>query len=126
MSDLFRKEAVTHATRRLNGEVMLATPLSFRLIAALATAVVVGAVLFVATASCARKETVSGWRAPEAGMIKLAARQGGITSTVHNRPRRDHRRPGFPDPSGPGGTAQGRAGIAAGWGEEGCASPSTC
>jgi membrane fusion protein len=33
LSDLFRKEAVTHATRRLAGEVVLATPVSFRIIA---------------------------------------------------------------------------------------------
>lgn len=83
MSDLFRKEAVTHATRRLNGEVVLATPVSFRLIAALAVAVVVGAVLFVATASYARKETVVGWLTPDAGMIRLSARQGGVVEAMH-------------------------------------------
>lgn len=85
MSDLFRKEAVTHATRRLAGEVVLATPLSFRIIAFLAVVVVVGAVLFVATASYARKETVVGWLTPQAGMIRLTARQGGIVSAVHVR-----------------------------------------
>ncbi len=85
MSDLFRKEAVTHATRRLNGEVVLATPVSFRIIAFLAVVVVVGAVLFVATASYARKETVVGWLTPDAGMIRLSARQGGVVETVHVR-----------------------------------------
>lgn len=83
MSSLFRPEAVSHATRRLNGEVVLATPLRFRVIAALAVIVVTGAVLFVATASYARKETVVGWLTPDAGLIRLAARQGGVVEAVH-------------------------------------------
>lgn len=82
MSDLFRPEAVSHATRRLNGVVVLATPLPFRVLAALAVIFVTGAVLFVSTASYARKETVVGWLTPDAGMIRLAARQGGVVETV--------------------------------------------
>jgi len=39
MSDLFRHEAVQHLTRRLNGQVVLATPLSFKLTTGLAVAV---------------------------------------------------------------------------------------
>jgi membrane fusion protein len=85
VSDLFRKEAITHATRRLNGEVVLATPVSFRIIAFLAVVAVVGAVLFVATASYARKETVVGWLTPDAGMVRLSARQGGVVETAHVR-----------------------------------------
>ncbi len=85
MSDLFRKEAVTHATRRLAGEVVLASSVSSRLLAGLLVAVVLGGVAFAATASYARKETVVGWLTPQAGMIRLPARQGGIVSSVHVR-----------------------------------------
>lgn len=85
MHSLFRKEAVTHATRRLAGEVVLASSLSSRLLAGLMFAVVIGGATFAATASYARKETVVGWLTPQAGMIRLAARQGGIVSTVHVR-----------------------------------------
>ncbi len=85
MSDLFRKEAVTHATRRLAGEVVLASSVSSRVLAGLLIAVVLGGAAFAATASYARKETVVGWLTPQAGMIRLAARQGGIVSTVHVR-----------------------------------------
>lgn len=85
MHSLFRKEAVTHATRRLAGEVVLASSLSSRLLAGLMFAVVIGGASFAATASYARKETVVGWLTPQAGMIRLAARQGGIVSTVHVR-----------------------------------------
>jgi membrane fusion protein len=85
LSDLFRKEAVTHATRRLAGEVVLASSVSSRLLAGLLVAVVLGGVAFAATASYARKETVVGWLTPQAGMIRLPARQGGIVSSVHVR-----------------------------------------
>jgi len=83
MSGLFRHEAVDHATRRLTGEVVLATPLSFKLIAGLAVAVVLGGAAFTATASYARKETVPGWLAPQGGLIRVAARQGGVVEAVH-------------------------------------------
>lgn len=85
MSDLFRKEAVHHATRRLAGEVVLTSSLSSRLLAGLLIAVVAAAVLFAATASYARKETVAGWLAPPGGLIRLEARQGGIVQAVHVR-----------------------------------------
>lgn len=83
MSDLFRKEAVHHATRRLAGEVVLASSVSSRVLAGLLIAVVLAGATFAATASYARKETVSGWLTPSAGMIRLTARQGGTISTVH-------------------------------------------
>lgn len=83
MSDLFRKEAVHHATRRLAGEVVLASSVRSRVLAGLAGGVVLVAVLFAATASYARKETVTGWLTPSDGMIRLAARQGGVVSDIH-------------------------------------------
>lgn len=83
MSDLFRKEAMHHATRRLAGEVILASSIRSRVIAAVAGLVVLAAVAFVATASYARKETVSGWLTPSEGMIRLAVRDGGIVSALH-------------------------------------------
>ncbi len=85
MSDVFRKVAVTHATRRLAGEVVLASSVPSRVLAGLMIAVVLGGAAFAATASYARKETVVGWLTPQAGMIRLAGRQGGIVSSVHVR-----------------------------------------
>ncbi|WP_339933817.1 HlyD family efflux transporter periplasmic adaptor subunit [uncultured Brevundimonas sp.] len=85
MSDLFRKEAVTHATRRLAGEVILATSIPSRILAGLMVAVVLGGATFAATASYARKETVAGWLTPRAGMIRLTARQGGVVTAIHVR-----------------------------------------
>tara|TARA_R110001606_G_scaffold399240_1_gene582657 strand:+ start:1788 stop:3029 length:1242 start_codon:yes stop_codon:yes gene_type:complete len=85
VSDLFRKEAVTHATRRLAGEVILATSIPSRILAGLMVAVVLGGATFAATASYARKETVAGWLTPRAGMIRLTARQGGVVTAIHVR-----------------------------------------
>lgn len=83
MSDLFRKEAIHHATRRLAGEVVLPSSLSMRLLAGIAISIVVIAMFFAATASYARKETVAGWLTPSEGLIRLAARQGGVVSDLH-------------------------------------------
>lgn len=41
------------------------------------------AVVFAATASYARQETVTGWLLPPAGLIRQAARQGGIIEALH-------------------------------------------
>lgn len=85
MTELFRPEAVHHATRRLAGEVVLATPLSLKLIAGLLVALVLGATAFAATASYARKETVPGWIAPQGGLIRVAVRQGGLLQDLRVR-----------------------------------------
>ena len=82
MSELFREEAVRHATRRLSGEVILATSLPSLILTALAVVTVAGGLVFAATATYARKETVIGWVAPKAGLIRLAARQGGVVSDL--------------------------------------------
>ena len=85
MSELFREEAVRHATRRLAGEVMLAASLRGLVLTALAVVTVAGGLIFATTATYARKETVLGWVAPQAGLIRLAARQGGIVSALQVR-----------------------------------------
>ena len=53
MPDLFRKEAVSHATRRLAGEVVLASSVPSRVLAGLMVAVVLAGATFAATASYA-------------------------------------------------------------------------
>jgi len=57
-------------------------PLPFTLLAGAALAVVLGGAAFAATATYARKETVPGWLAPDRGLIRVVARQGGIVETV--------------------------------------------
>lgn len=65
--------------------MVLATSVPSRVLAGLVCLVVLAGATFAATASYARKETVVGWLTPQAGMIRLAARQGGIVANVHVR-----------------------------------------
>ncbi len=82
MSDLFRQEAVTHATRRLTGNVILASTVSMKVLTLLVVAIVLAGTVFAATATYARKETVSGWLTPPAGLIRLTASQGGVVERI--------------------------------------------
>ena len=83
LSDLFRGEAVNHATRRLAGEVVLASSVPSRVLTGLMDLVVEGGLTFASAASYARRETVVRWLTPQAGLIRLAAREGGIVSHVY-------------------------------------------
>ncbi len=74
---------MSHATRRISGDVVVASSLSSRVLAALLSIVVVVGAIFSATASYARKETVAGWLAPQHGMIRVAARNGGTVAEIH-------------------------------------------
>ncbi|MGE8941945.1 HlyD family efflux transporter periplasmic adaptor subunit [Leptospira interrogans] len=73
MSELFRREAVAHATRRLDGQVVLATPLSVRTLGLLLAAIVFAAATFAVLGTYSRKATVAGYLIPDHGMIRAAA-----------------------------------------------------
>ena len=47
MTELFRREAVRHATRRLEGEVLLVTPLSIKTLGLFLAAVIFAALAFL-------------------------------------------------------------------------------
>lgn len=83
MTDFFRREALEYAARRLPGEVVLWTPLSSRLLAALMVGLVVAFLAFASVASFARRERVQGWLTPEAGMIRLVAQRPGMVDGLH-------------------------------------------
>src|SRR4051812_35209217 len=74
MNSLFRQEATSHASNRLTGNVILATPLSVRFLTAGFVVIVVGSLLFSAMATYARKATVTGWLSPDRGVVRVAAR----------------------------------------------------
>jgi membrane fusion protein len=82
MSDLFRKEAVIHATRRLSGAVVLATPLSVRLLGLLFGGIVCAAVVFACLSTYARKATVTGWLVPDQGLIRATVSTSGFIQNV--------------------------------------------
>jgi membrane fusion protein len=82
MSDLFRKEAISHATRRLSGTVVLATPVSVRVLGLFFAAVIVAAIVLASMATYARKATVTGWLIPDQGLIRATAAAPGTVQTV--------------------------------------------
>lgn len=82
MSALFRSEAIDHAANRLAGNVILAVPLSVRLLGLGFAALVLAALTFAATATYARKATVTGWLLPDRGMVRVAAQSAGSVGTM--------------------------------------------
>lgn len=82
MSELFRREAVHHATRRLEGTVILATPISVRTLGLLLAAVIFAAATFAAYGSYARKATVPGYLVPDQGMIRATSQMPGTLQSV--------------------------------------------
>lgn len=82
MTELFRREAVRHATRRLEGEVILATPLSIKTLGLFLAAVIFAAVLFLFNATYARKATITGLLVPDQGMIRAATQVAGSLQSV--------------------------------------------
>jgi len=82
VTDLFRKEAVEYARRGVAGEVILAAPLSLRVLMGLPVVVVVLTVAFLASSHYARTESVSGWVTTDAGLIRVAARSGGVVQQI--------------------------------------------
>src|SRR5262249_33564680 len=82
MTELFRREAVSHATRRLAGEVVLAAPLSVKTLGLLLAGIVLAAAVFATQASYARKASVTGLLVPDQGMIRVTAQSGGMLQTI--------------------------------------------
>lgn len=83
MSDLFRKQAVDHVLRgRLDGRVILATPISVKVLGALAALIVIAVITFALVSSYARRETATGWLTPDQGVVRAAALAGGQVSEI--------------------------------------------
>jgi membrane fusion protein len=73
MGSLFRPEAVAHSSNRLAGEVVLAAPMTARMIGLILSSIVISALLFACFATYARTASVSGWLIPNRGLIRAAA-----------------------------------------------------
>ena len=80
---LFRKEAVMYRARSLDGEVLLSLSVRMRVLIAILTCIIIGAVLFATMATYSRIESVSGWVVPEGGLIRITARQGGTLEELN-------------------------------------------
>ncbi len=83
MTELFRQEALDSRKERLWGEVVLTQPLSFSLITAVVTIVVVLIAVFLIYGTYARRENVLGYLLPDKGLVKIYATQSGLVTEVH-------------------------------------------
>jgi membrane fusion protein len=79
---LFRNAVIQHRSTRIQGQVMLATPLPLQIILLLITAICVTALVFAIRGSYARSEIVAGWITTEAGIIRVTAPQGGVIENL--------------------------------------------
>lgn len=79
---LFRPEAVAHATRRLDGEILLSARLSVWAVLGVVAAILALGIWFAATATYARKETVVGVLSPEAGVVRAVAPRTGVVTEL--------------------------------------------
>ena len=82
MSDLYRAQAVEHATRRLEGAVMLAVPIRQRLLAGALGLVILATAAFLFSTSYARKATVQGWLVPDSGIIRAISQSPGLVHQI--------------------------------------------
>lgn len=65
------------------GDVVLAQPLSFTMLAVFLTFVVLTISVFIASSSYARKETVTGHLFPDRGLVKVRAPRTGVVGQLH-------------------------------------------
>jgi len=83
MSNLFRKEAIEHQGQKLDGEVTLATHMSFSIIAVLIVAIVVTGVTYLFWGEYHRKEVVPGYLRPTTGLSKVYTVAPGLLDEVY-------------------------------------------
>ena len=79
---LFRPEAVKQQGVKLDGDVIIAQPVSVTVLVAVLVAVVAIAVTFLSQSSFNRKETVMGYLKPDVGMARVAAQRSGTVVSV--------------------------------------------
>jgi len=82
VSELFRREAIHHATQRLEGSVVLATPLSVKTLGLFLAVIIFAVTAFAASASYARKAAVVGILVPDQGMIRATAQAAGTLQSL--------------------------------------------
>lgn len=84
-NNLFRLAAVKQQANRLEGDVIIAQPLSSTVLTASLVAIVGSLISFLALADFNRKETVTGYLQPTAGLAKVYAGRSGVISQIFVR-----------------------------------------
>lgn len=79
---LFRANAVKQQSARLDGDVIIAQPLSSTLLTVILVGVVLALITFLSLASFNRKETVAGYLKPDMGLAKVMSPRSGVIQQV--------------------------------------------
>ncbi|THD82665.1 MAG: HlyD family efflux transporter periplasmic adaptor subunit [Phenylobacterium sp.] len=79
---LFREEVIQSQRRRLFGDVTIHQPVALHVSCGVALAGVIGVCGWLALATYARKETVSGWVTPEAGVSEVYTSRAGVVTQL--------------------------------------------
>ncbi|WP_042147789.1 MULTISPECIES: HlyD family secretion protein [unclassified Pseudoalteromonas] len=83
MSDLFRKEAIDHQGQKLDGEVTIATHMSFNVIVILVVFIVLVGLTYLFWGEYHRKEVVSGYLRPTTGLSKVYPVAAGVIDDIY-------------------------------------------
>ena len=81
-STLFRTDAIEARRHRLHGDVILLQPISTRILIIAFVVAMAAGLAFAAQARYARKETVSGYLVPSAGIATMHALRGGTVLEI--------------------------------------------
>jgi len=79
---LFRQEAINEKRVRLHGAILLAQPLSLRVMTMTIAALVAAAFVFLLSIEFQRHETVRGYVAPSKGMLTLRSPKAGVLENL--------------------------------------------
>lgn len=79
---LFRANAIKQQSARLDGDVIVAQPLSSSLLTLILCVVLLVIVIFLCVSSFHRKETVTGYLKPDLGLAKVMASRAGVIQKV--------------------------------------------
>ena len=78
MAELFRQEALEHQRQKLYGTILLARPVSFRILTGLFAAIALALVAFFFLFGFSRKAAVPGVLLPDQGLVRVYPSQNGI------------------------------------------------
>lgn len=80
---LFRANAVKQQSARLDGDVIIAQPVSSSLLTTVLLCVVIAIIAFLSLTSFNRKETVSGYLKPDIGLAKVVSSRAGVIQQIY-------------------------------------------
>ena len=80
---LFRANAVKQQSARLDGDVIIAQPVSSSFLTIVLLCVVTAIIAFLSLTSFNRKETVSGYLKPDIGLAKVVSSRAGVIQQVY-------------------------------------------